>query len=42
VVITDMNRGHDEDLAGLEGVTAMPRKWPQFCTVYLAALVWRL
>src|SRR5690242_297228 len=38
VVITGMNRGHDEDLAGLKVVAAMRRKWPQFCTVYLAAL----
>jgi DNA-binding response OmpR family regulator len=38
VVITSMNRGHDEDLAGLKVVAAMRRKWPQLCAVYFAAL----
>jgi DNA-binding response OmpR family regulator len=38
VVITGINRGHDEDLTGLEVVAAMRRKWPQLCAVYLAAL----
>ena len=37
VVITGMNRGHDEDLTGLKLVSAMRRKWPQLCAVYLAA-----
>ena len=39
VVITGLNRGHNEDLAGLELVAIMRRKWPQFCVVYLAS-VW--
>ena len=38
VVITGMNRTHDEDLTGLKLVSAMRRKWPQFCAIYLAAL----
>lgn len=38
VVITGINRGHNEDLRGLEMVSAMRRKWPQLCAVYLAAL----
>jgi DNA-binding NtrC family response regulator len=38
VVITGINRGHDEDLTGLKLVAAMRRKWPQLCAVYLAAL----
>jgi DNA-binding response OmpR family regulator len=38
VVITGINRGHDEDLTGLKVVSAMRRKWPQLCVVYLAAL----
>jgi DNA-binding response OmpR family regulator len=38
VVITGINRGHDEDLTGLKVVSAMRRKWPQLCAVYLAAL----
>ena len=38
VVITGLNRGHYEDLTGLELVAAMRRKWPQLCVVYLAAL----
>ena len=39
MVITGINRGHDEDLKGLEVVAALRRKWPQLCAVYLAA-VW--
>ena len=38
VVITGMNRTHDEDLTGLKLVSAMRRKWPQVCAIYLAAL----
>jgi DNA-binding response OmpR family regulator len=38
VVITGMNRTHDEDLMGLKLVSAMRRKWPQVCAIYLAAL----
>jgi DNA-binding response OmpR family regulator len=38
VVITGINRGHNEDLAGLKVVSTMRRKWPQLCAVYLAAL----
>lgn len=38
VVITGLNRGHDEDLRGLELVATMRRKWPLLCVVYLAAL----
>ena len=38
VMITGLNRGHYEDLAGLEVVAAMRRKWPQLCVVYLASL----
>jgi DNA-binding response OmpR family regulator len=38
VVITGINRGHNEDLTGLKVVSAMRRKWPQLCAVYLAAL----
>jgi DNA-binding response OmpR family regulator len=38
VVITGINRGHNEDLGGLKVVSAMRRKWPQLCAVYLAAL----
>ena len=38
MVITGINRGHDEDLTGLEVVAAMRRKWPRLCAVYLAAL----
>ena len=39
VVITGLNCGHYEDLRGLEMVSAMRRKWPQLCALYLAA-VW--
>ena len=38
VVITNINRGHNEDLTGLAVVAAMRRKWPALCAVYLAAL----
>jgi DNA-binding NtrC family response regulator len=38
VVITGMNRGHDEDLTGLQIVSAMRSKWPRLCAVYLASL----
>src|SRR5450755_859773 len=38
VVITGLNRGHYEDLRGLEMVSAMRRKWPQLWALYLAAL----
>ena len=38
VVITGLNRGHDEDLTGLQVVSVMRRKWPKLCAVYLAAL----
>ena len=38
VVITGLNRGHYEDLTGLELVADMRRKWPQLCVVYLASL----
>ena len=38
VVITGLNRGHNEDLKGLEIVSSMRRKWPQLCVIYLAAL----
>jgi len=38
VVITGINRGHNEDLTGLNVVSAMRRNWPQLCAVYLSAL----
>ena len=38
VMITGLNRGHYEDLTGLELVADMRRKWPQLCVVYLASL----
>jgi DNA-binding response OmpR family regulator len=38
LVITGIHRGHNEDLTGLEMVTALRRKWPQLCAVYLASL----
>ena len=38
LVITSLNRGHNEDLAGLQVVSAMRRKWPQLCAIYLSAL----
>ena len=38
VVITGMNRGHSEDLTGLEFAGALRKKWPTLGVVYLAAL----
>lgn len=38
VVITGLNRGHNEDMTGLAIVAAMRRKRPQLCAVYLSAL----
>ena len=38
VVITGINRGHNEDMIGLTVVGAMRRKLPQLCAVYLASL----
>jgi hypothetical protein len=38
VVITGLNRGHDEDLTGLKVISAIRSKWPQICVLYLAAL----
>ena len=38
VVITGINRGHNEDMTGLEVVAALRRKWPRICAVYLSAL----
>jgi len=38
LLITGMNRTHSEDLTGLKLVSAMRRKWPQVCAIYLAAL----
>jgi DNA-binding response OmpR family regulator len=38
VVITGMNRGHNEDLAGLKVARCMRKKWPTLCIVYLASL----
>jgi len=38
VVITSIHRGHNEDLTGLRLVSAMRRKWPEICAIYLAAL----
>ena len=38
VVITSINRGHNEDLTGLDMVSVMRRQRPQLCAVYLAAL----
>jgi CheY-like chemotaxis protein len=38
LVITAINRGHNEDLTGLKVVSALRRKWPQLCVIYLAAL----
>jgi DNA-binding response OmpR family regulator len=37
LVITGINRGHNEDLTGLKVVSAMRRKWPQLCVIYLSA-----
>jgi DNA-binding response OmpR family regulator len=38
LVITGLNRTHNEDLTGLRVVAVLRRKWPQLCVVYLAAL----
>jgi CheY-like chemotaxis protein len=38
LVITGINRGHDEDLTGLKVVSAMRRKCPRLCVIYLSAL----
>ena len=38
VVITGMNRGHTEDLAGMTLGRCMRKKWPTLCIVYLASL----
>jgi DNA-binding response OmpR family regulator len=38
LVITGMNRTHNEDLTGFRLAAALRLKWPQLCTVYLAAL----
>jgi DNA-binding response OmpR family regulator len=38
LVITGINRGHSEDLKGLALVSALRRKWPRLCAIYLAAL----
>jgi DNA-binding response OmpR family regulator len=38
VVITGINRGHNEDLTGLKVISDMRRKWPQLCAIYLSAL----
>jgi DNA-binding response OmpR family regulator len=38
VVITGMNRDHNEDLAGLQVATCMRKKWPTLCIVFLASL----
>jgi DNA-binding response OmpR family regulator len=38
VIVTGLNRGHYEDQRGLDMVSAMRRKWPQLCALYLAAL----
>ena len=35
VVITSINRVHDEDMAGPRLVAVMRRSWPQRCAVYL-------
>jgi CheY-like chemotaxis protein len=38
VVVTGMNRSHQEDLAGQDIVRKLRHKWPALCVVYLAAL----
>jgi DNA-binding response OmpR family regulator len=42
VVITGMNRGHNEDLAGIKLARCMRRKWPTLCIIYLASVLSRL
>jgi len=38
VVITGINRGHNEDMTGLKVVSEMRRRWPRLSAVYLASL----
>jgi len=38
LIITGINRGHNEDLSGLNLVSTLRRKWPQLAALYLAAL----
>jgi hypothetical protein len=38
VVITGINRGHNEDLTGFRVISALRRTWPTFCVIYVAAL----
>jgi DNA-binding NtrC family response regulator len=38
MVVTGLNRSHYEDQRGLDMVSAMRRKWPHLCALYLAAL----
>jgi DNA-binding NtrC family response regulator len=38
VVITSMNRGHQEDMEGLALVSVLRRRWPDLGAIYLAAL----
>jgi DNA-binding NtrC family response regulator len=38
VVITGMNRGNNEDMAGLHIARALRRKWPGIAVIYMAAL----
>jgi DNA-binding response OmpR family regulator len=38
LIITGINRGHNEDLSGLNLVSTLRRKWPQLSALYLAAL----
>jgi CheY-like chemotaxis protein len=38
VVITGMNRGHNEDMAGLHIARALRKKWPGIAVIYIAAL----
>ena len=38
VVITGMNRGHNEDLAGVTLARCLRKKWPTLCIIYLASL----
>ncbi len=38
IVITSINRGHKEDMKGLQLVSALRRNWPGICAIYLAAL----
>jgi hypothetical protein len=38
LVITGMNRTHDEDLTGLMLISVLRRKWPRLRAIYLATL----